>query len=154
MTDINWSAEVRKLEREFSGLPPEPTAAEVNAKRATQRRAHEREEAVNATVGASVRVVLVLALAGALYYWPYARACGVGLYAFMGAETLIAAGAFWIGVHSWRHRMAKTHGLALAILLGGLVLLAAQVLPRTGYARTDAAHVQRWSCVSGVIKKP
>lgn len=146
MSDINWSAEVRKLEREFSGLPPEPTPAELNARRATQRRAQQHEEAVNATVGASVRVVLVLALVGALYFWPYARSCGIGLYAFMGAQVLIAAGAFWIGVHSWRHRMAKTHGLALAILLGGLVLLAAQVLPRTGYAKMDPAHPEAWSC--------
>jgi len=150
MSDINWSAEVRKLEREFSGLPPEPTATELNARRATQRRVQQREEAVSAAVGASARVVLVTALAVALYFWPYARTCGFGLYAFVGAEALIATGALWIGVYSWQHRMAKTHGLALVILLSGLVLLAAQVLPRIGYARTDAAHPQRWSCAKGV----
>ena len=146
MTDINWSAEVRKLEREFSGLPPEPTAAELNARRATQRRAQQREEAVNATVGATGRVILVVALAGALYYWPYARVCGFGLFAFMGAEALIAAGALWIGAYSWRHHMAKTHGLALGILVAGFALLAAQVLPRIGYAKTDSGHPMTWSC--------
>jgi len=146
MPDINWSAEVRKLEREFSGLPPEPTQAELNARRATQRRVQQKEEAVNAAIGATVRVVLVTLLAGALYYWPYARVCGVGLFGYMGAEALIAACALWIGVYTWRHRMPKIHGLALVILLAGLSLLAAQILPRIGYAKTDAAHAQMWSC--------
>jgi hypothetical protein len=150
MSNIDWNAEVRRLEREFEGKAPEPTPAELNARRATQRRAQEREDAVNAAIGASARVVLVAALAGALYYWPYARACGVGLFAYMGAEALIATGALWVGAYTWRHRMAKTHGLALVMLLGGLVLLAAQVLPRIGYAKVDPVRPQQWRCVERI----
>jgi hypothetical protein len=147
MSNIDWNAEVRRLEREFEGKAPEPTPAELNARRATQRRAQEREDAVNAAIGASARVVLVAALAGALYFWPYARACGVGLFAYMGAEALIAAGALWVGAYTWRHRMAKTHGIALVMLLAGLVLLAAQVLPRIGYGKANATHPAQWWCV-------
>ena len=148
MGDINWDAEVRKLEREFEGLPPAPTPGELNARRATQRRIQEHQDAVNAAVGVTARVVLVTALAGALYYWPYARACGVGLFAYLGAESLVIAGAVWVGAYTWRHRMPKTHGLALGILLAGLTLLAAQILPRIGYARVDPSQPQQWRCIA------
>ncbi|MEX2154721.1 MAG: hypothetical protein WD825_15370 [Gemmatimonadaceae bacterium] len=150
MSDINWNAEVRKLEREFVGLPPEPTPGELNARRTAERRVKERQDAVNARIGATARLILVSALAGALYFWPYARACGAGLFAYLGVEALIPAGALWIVAFTWRHRMVKAHGLALLMLAGGLVLLAAQVLPRIGYAKVDAAHPQQWWCAQPI----
>jgi len=38
--------------------------------------------------------------------------------------------------------------IAIALAVGGLVLVAAQVLPRVGYARTDRAHPAEWMCVA------
>jgi hypothetical protein len=38
MSDVvDWNAELRKIEHEFDGLPPEPSAAQLKAKRAAER---------------------------------------------------------------------------------------------------------------------
>ncbi len=146
MSDIDWTTELRKVEREFSGLPPEPSPVIAKARREAERREQERKEARGAAFGTWIRLVLVLALAGGLNLWPYPRACGAGLAAYLGAETLIAVGGIWLGVLTWRYRMARAHLLALAIVLWGFGLIAAQVLPRVGYAKVDAAHPALWRC--------
>jgi hypothetical protein len=146
MSDIDWGSEVKRLERQFVGLPPEPSAAAVKARRDADRRAQQHRDAVNAKVGATTRLVVVCSLAVALYFWPYARTCGFGLYAFMAAEALIAAGALWIVTFTWRHRLARMHAVAFAMFVGALVLLAVEVLPRVGYA--SVAQPPPWQCVS------
>ena len=146
MSGIDWNVELKKIEREFDGLPPAPTQGQVNARRASERRARLQKDAATATIGVAVRVALITALGAALYYWPYSHACGFGLFSYLGAETLVVAGGAWVLVHTWQHRMAKAHGLAIAILFAGFALIAAQVLPRVGYAKADAAQSQQWWC--------
>jgi hypothetical protein len=68
------------------------------------------------------------------------------LLAFMGAEAMVVVGGLWTVAWTWRFRLAKTHGLALLLVLWGLALLSAQVLPRVGYAKADAQHPPRWWC--------
>jgi hypothetical protein len=148
MSGIDWNTELKKLERDFVGLPPAPSAGSVKAKKDADRRAQERLEAAQAKIGAIFRMTLVAALAGSLYFWPYARTCGFGLYAYMAAEALIAAGALWVVTFTWRHRLARAHGVAFVLFIGALVLLAIEVLPRVGYAAVDPAHPARWACVS------
>jgi hypothetical protein len=146
MSDLDWNVELRKIEREYDGLAPLPSPAAVNAKRASERMAQLRQEAQAAAFGAWARLLLVVALAVALVFWPYARECGAGLFVYMGAQTLIVAGALWVVTWTWRWRMVKTHGLALMMALYALVLLGAQVAPRVGYAKVDPAHPQQWGC--------
>lgn len=148
MSHIDWTTELRKVEREFSGLPPEPSPLIAKARREAERREQERKDARGAAFGTWIRLGLVLALAGGVYLWPYARACGVGLFTYIGAETLIAVGGVWLGVLTWRYRMSRAHLLALTIVLWGVALIAAQVLPRVGYSRVDPAHPPRWSCTT------
>lgn len=148
MSETNWNVELRKIEREFSGLPKEPSQAEINARRASERLAKQRQDAVNATIGASARLSLVAVLATAVSFWPYARECGFGLFAFLASEGLILAGAFWVFTYTWRFHLAKLHGLALAMVLGALALISLQVLPRVGYAKVDTAHPQQWTCAA------
>jgi hypothetical protein len=146
MSEIDWNVELRKVERAFDGLPPEPTPEELRAQRAAAQRARQRREESAVAFGAWARLLLVTALAGALYSWPYPRMCGPGLVAYLGAEALIVLGGLWVAVCTWRSRMAKTHGLALMMVLLGLGLLQADVLPRIGYAKVDAANPPRWRC--------
>ena len=145
MAHIDWTTELKKIEREFSGLPPEPTAEQQRVRRAAEQRKNERQATQNATVGASIRLVVVAALATALNFWPYPRACGVGLFAFMGAQLLIVGGGVWTGIWTWRGRLPRLHLLALMFVLLGLAGIAAQVLPRIGYARADLT-ASRWVC--------
>jgi hypothetical protein len=143
---IDWKAELRKYEREFDGLPPEPTPGEVRAQRLALVAQREREARDGAAFAAWVRLLLVVALAGALPLWPYARECGAGLAFYATAESAIVIGGIWAAAFSWRERLGRTHSLALLTALWGLTLIASDVLPRVGYARVSAAHPAGWRC--------
>jgi hypothetical protein len=146
MTSVDWNEELRKIEREYDGLPPEPTPAELRARYVEERRLEREKDRRAAVIGVWVRLLLVAVLAAALLAWPYARQCGAALFAYIGAGAVVIIGALWVVAGTWRLRMAKTHGLALLLLLWGLTFIAAQVLPRVGYARTNPASPPSWWC--------
>ncbi|HEX7089995.1 MAG TPA: hypothetical protein VF192_07650 [Longimicrobiales bacterium] len=146
MSEIDWKTELRKLEREFDGLPPEPTPEELRAEREALLEAQRQRERQITELGVWARIALVAALAAGLLFWPYGHACGVGLFAYMAAAAMITAGGLWAAVWTWRARMGVPHGIALVLVAWGLVLLAGQLLPRTGYARTDPANPPGWWC--------
>ena len=143
---IDWKAELRKYEREFDGLPPEPTPDQLRAQRLASIAQKEREERDAAAFKTWVRLLLVVALAGSLHLWPYARDCGVGLGLYLAAETAIAIGGVWVAVHAWIHRLGRTHALAFVMVLWGMGRVAVDVLPRVGYARVNATYPPAWSC--------
>jgi uncharacterized membrane protein YhhN len=82
-------------------------------------------------------LILVFMLFGALTIWPYENTCGWGLFGYVGAEAVIVAGGLWVAFTTWRARLPRLHALSLLIVLVGLILIAAEVLPRTGYATVD-----------------
>jgi len=144
---MTWTTLLRRLEREFDGLPPRPSREDVRARLATERRTQERRDQRLTVLGAWVRVVLIAVLAAAIYFWPYPRACGLGLFAYLGVEGLIVAGGLWVFVWTWRARTGFAHAMASAIILWGCVLIGAQVLPRVGYAKVENPRAVQWSCV-------
>jgi hypothetical protein len=85
---------------------------------------------------------LVLALAAALPFWPYQRACGLGLMLYLGAVAALVAAGGWAAASAWRYRRPVAQVLALSVIAWGGVLAAREVLPRIGYARVAAA----WTC--------
>lgn len=148
MSQVNWAVELRNIERQFSGLPPEPSPEAQRAKRAAEQRERERKNQQSVAFGAWIRLGFVAALAIGLQSWPYPRACGPWLFGYTAAGMLIVAGGLWVAAWTWRGRMARAHGLAMTIVLWGLIVLAAVVLPRTGYLRSDAPASPRpgWLC--------
>ncbi len=89
-----------------------------------------------------LRVGLVLALGVALPFWPYAHRCGTALFLYLGAAGMLVLGGLWGAVTTWDRRMGRAHALSLVATLWGLALVAAEVLPRVGYA----AQRLPWSC--------
>ena len=85
------------------------------------------------------RVLLGIVLGGMMTQWPYLHRCGLPLVEYLGAGAMVMVAGVWIAVASWRLRHAPSHIIALVLLLWGIALAAAQVLPRIGYA------AQRWS---------
>lgn len=89
--------------------------------------------------------VLGVVLALALTQWPYARACGVPLAAYVAAVGLLVV----ISVHAlfstWSTRRSVAHVVALLTMLGALLFIAEVMAPRVGYASTSAA----WVCGGG-----
>jgi len=146
---MKWTTEMRKIEREFDGLPPEPSPALVRARRQSERRTREQRERRLTALAIWGRVILIGVLAGAIHFWPYDHVCGVALYAYLGAEGLIVVGGLWAVVWTWRVHMGFAHTLAIAVILWGCVLIAAQVLPRVGYAKPAGPHPPPWSCAVG-----
>jgi hypothetical protein len=154
MVDDHWATQLKKIEREFEGLPPEPSPAFQKLQSEEERRAKERALTRAAVIGSSARLVLVLALGAALVMWPYSRACGSGWFSYVGVEAVIVAGGAWVGITTWRARLAKLHVLSLLVVLAGLVLVAAEVLPRTGYAVSDPLHPPEIWCAEPTNAPP
>lgn len=146
MTSTNWDQELKRIEREFQGLSPDPVIKLDNARAAAEKHAQEQTRLRNSAIGVWVRVLLVVALGVAMWYWPYARACGVGLYAYVGAAGLIAVSALWAATTSWASRMATAHVVAMVMLIGALTLLAANILPRAGYITITGTSAAAWRC--------
>ena len=144
MTDIiNWKAELKKIEREYDthGASGKPGRISANGLAATPL---THEEYTN---GAIVRIGLSLAVAVGIYFWPYARDCGSGLFWFLGAALVVTIGGLWSVRWTWRGRMPRCHAISLMIVLWGLAVSATQVLPRTGYMPISAAATTtRWFC--------
>jgi len=154
MVDDHWATQLKKIEREFEGLPPEPSPAYQKLQSEEERRAKERALTRAAVIGSSARLVLVLALGAALVMWPYSRACGSGWFGYVGVEGMIVAGGIWVGITTWRARLAKLHVLSLFVVLAGLVLVAAEVLPRIGYAVSDPLHPPEIWCAEPTNAPP
>ncbi len=146
MAQDDWSVQLKKIEREFNGLPPEPSPAFKKMQSEEERRAQERAQQRAAMIGAGARLVLVFALYTALAIWPYDNQCGSGLLGYLAVETVIVVGGVWVAFTTWRYRLPKMHTLSLFIVLAGLILIAAEVLPRVGYAAVDPKHPPRFSC--------
>ena len=149
MTDIDWNLELRKIEREYDGLPPLPSPTAQRAQKAAEQRVREQAERRIAVLAAGARLILVASLVAALAWWPYATDCGADLAGFLGAQAMIVVGGVWSAVFAWRHRLATSHTIALVLVLIGLALVAAHVLPRLGYATIAGIDATGWRC--GVI---
>jgi len=154
VADNDWSTQLKKIEREFSGLPPEPSPAFKKLQSEEERRAQERAKQRVAMIGAWARLILVFALFGALIMWPYATDCGGGLFSYIGVKAVIVAGGLWVAFTTWRARLPKMHTLSLLVALVGLILIAGDVLPRTGYATIDPKHPPQLWCPEATTPQP
>ena len=146
MPQDDWSTQLKKIEREFEGLPPEPSPAFKKLQSEEQRRAQERAKQRAAMIGGGARLILVAALGVALAFWPYEKECGSGLFGYLAVELVIIVGGLWVAISTWRARLPKMHVLSLLIALTGLVLVATEILPRVGYAAVDPKHPPQLTC--------
>lgn len=141
MSDIDWKTELRKIEREYDGLPPAPSPAVQRMKREAEQAARDRV----ARLWVVARLAPVLALGAALPFWPYYARCGLELAGYLGAIAALVAGGLWIASLTWKHRMPLTHALSVLVIVWGLAMTAREVLPREGYARADVERAS-WKC--------
>lgn len=148
MGEIDWDTELRKIEREYSGLPPEPSPSQQKAKREMERAVAERRAQRRGQLGVYARLVPVLALSAALLLWPYPTRCGTELYAFLAAIAATAIAGLWLVALTWKWRMPVTHAIALAIVAWSALVAGRETLPRVGYARADAARPPGFGCAA------
>jgi len=146
----DWDKEMAEIDK----LMAQPQAAQLPAK-AGAAPAPSRQSGGTAppvAAGAPVsrkaifttwlKVLLAAVAAGAMTQWPYAHACGLGLFLYLGASGVIALSGVTSAISTWKRRIGAAHTVSILVLLWGLGLAAAVVLPRIGYAK-DAAT---WFC--------
>jgi hypothetical protein len=145
----NWDEELKKIDKQLEGMSdsaliPAPAKGAPPAAKAAV--AAQRES--TRTWPAFVRLALATALAVGILFWPYPSRCGVGLAGYLAAVSVVTVGGLWSSVWTWRHRTARAHVLSLVLVAYGLILGAMEILPRTGYAKADAARPVGFSCTA------
>ena len=147
MASRDWEKELKMIDKQLESvsddaLLPAPKAGAPPAAKAQVAAV----QAQTTTFGVFARLVLAVALAVGMLFWPYVARCGAGLAGYLGAVVVVVAAGTWTAVWTWRHRSAKAHTLSLLLVLWGLVLGALEVLPRVGYANPTANRPATWLC--------
>jgi hypothetical protein len=97
-------------------------------------------------IGVWIRLILALSLGITMAGWPYLRVCGLPLMGYLAAVGTVMLAGGWAAKSAWRYRLALAHVLSLVVILYGLMLSMAELLPRTGYAM----HHANWQCGESV----
>jgi len=145
VSDIDWNVELRKIEREFAGLPPERTRTQIRLQKIQEIAAKERFSEQLAMVGLWAQVALVAALTFSLFWWPYGRHCGFPLAAYLLSNVTVIVGGVVLAVRAWRDQLTKVFlGTAFCLLVAWTVI-ALHTLPRFGYSPAGGTSAG-WSC--------
>jgi hypothetical protein len=136
---------VDRLLAQLPGLQGEPPASRAAARQAVSggggvHYVHYAEQ--EDLLGPWARLLLGLALGTMIAWWPYPRSCGFPLIGYLGAILTIMLAGGWAAVSSWRYRASLAHIISLILVFYGIMLGAAELLPRTGYAVDHAT----WEC--------
>ncbi len=134
MTEINWNAELRAIERAFDGLPPEPSPAQVRARKSAEFQARIEAEEHTVLFKACVRVILLGLLLMVALWWPRQYLCGSSLAGLVILEASVAGGALWAARYARRQGFALVRGVAIMMFVMAVALLA------------EVASVPHWTC--------
>jgi hypothetical protein len=141
----DWDKELAEIDRLLAktpqgaaAAPPKPAVQPKGGALPAARGGASKRE-VWGTWG---RVLLGTLLAVGVTQWPYPHRCGVGLVLYLGVVGVVVLAGFWSAVVSWRRRIALAHIMSLAVIVAGLGIAAATILPRIGYAR----QALTWVC--------
>ena len=151
MPERDWAKEMKKIDRQLESISdealfPAKTGAAQGPKAAAARAENLEKQRTTSTLGVFLRLLLSVALGVGIYFWPYDARCGFGLFGYLAAVGVVTASGIWSAVWTWRHRSARGHALSLLLILWGATLGAMEILPRVGYAKTDALHPATWTC--------
>lgn len=159
MSDRNWEQELAKIDKQLSSVsdeqllqqgapqrgaaPPLPGAKPVAAAKASAPVAPTRN--VGSWV-AWVQLIVAIAAATGLWFWPWGTRCGLNAVGFTAATGAVTLLGLWSAIGSWKHRQGYAHILSFAVMIWGLVLGAREVLPRVGYALPSLERPAGWTC--------
>ena len=139
----DWDKELADIDKVIARTPAGPAPVP-----ATQGKAPAAAAQPSAPVGRKaalatwLKVILGGLLAIGMTQWPYGHGCGLSLFLYVGAAASVVVAGVWSSIASWKRRMGLAHTLALVVTVWGMVLLAQEILPRTGYAK----QALTWTC--------
>ena len=137
----DWDKELADIDKVIARTPAGPAPVPAAQGKATPA-LPSAPVGRKAALATWLRVLLGALLAVGMTQWPYGHGCGLSLFLYVGATASVVVAGLWSSISSWRRRMGLAHTLALVITAWGMVLLAREILPRTGYAK-QALH---WTC--------
>ncbi|HEY7235647.1 MAG TPA: hypothetical protein VH539_15950 [Gemmatimonadaceae bacterium] len=151
MAERDWAKEMKKIDRQLESISdealfPTKTGSTKGPKAAATTADNLERQRTTSTLGVFLRLLLSVALGVGIYFWPYDARCGFGLFGYLAAVGVVTASGIWSAVWTWRHRSGRGHALSLLLVMWGGILGAMEVLPRIGYAKTDALHPATWTC--------
>ena len=146
MASHDWDQELKKIDKQLESLSDEELISSSSARSPAERAKVHAVQRETSTFGVFARLVLAVALAVGMLFWPYAARCGGGLFAYLGATAMVIGAGIWTSIWTWRHRSSNAHMLSLLLIVWGTVLGAIEVLPRVGYAKPTATHPALWMC--------
>lgn len=144
MSEKNWDKELAKIDKQLESVSDAQLFPEKKEATPAQKSAVAAERSTTSSWPALLRLALAVTLGAAILFWPYEHRCGVGLAGYLAAVAAIAGAGIWSAVWTWRHRTGRAHTLSILLIAWGLVLAAAEVLPRIGYAKQPLS----WSCTN------
>lgn len=130
-----------------SGTMLRPRASLVRPRHDSPETAVPAMRAQGAQIDKALMWIIVATSVGvgaALTQWPYASACGWSLGFYLSAVVIQMVVSGWGALATWRGANPYAHVVSLIALFWGIVLAAEQILPRVGYAATEAV----WRCVA------
>lgn len=142
MSDKDWDKLMAKVDKQIESVSDAQMFPEKKAASPVQKVETAAARESTTSWPAILRLVLSSMLGIGVLFWPYANRCGAGLGGYLTVVTIVVASGVWSAVWTWRHRTGRAHALSLLLIIWGLVLASAEVLPRTGYAKQKLP----WSC--------
>ena len=158
MSERDWDKELAKIDKQLEsvsdaqlfpekpGAPSKPGAPVPGGAAVTPQVAAERAAA--RSWPAILRLTLSVVLGVGILFWPYENRCGGGLTMYLLAVAAVLGSGVWSAIWTWRHNAARAHILSILLLAWGVMLGAAEVLPRVGYAK----EILTWSCAPLTIR--
>jgi hypothetical protein len=142
VSDKDWEKLMAQVDKQIESVSDQQMFPEKKGAAPAQKAATVAARDTTKTWPAIVRLVLSTALGIGVAFWPYENRCGLGLSGYLFVVAVVAFSGVWSAVWTWRHQTAKAHVLSILLIVWGLVLGGAEILPRTGYAK----QTLQWSC--------
>lgn len=150
----DWDKELAEVDRLLAKLPAADATRAGGSAPTVQRPAAPPPVSASASgtggvaisgrewLGTWARVVLGLLVGIGMMMWPYSYDCGLRLMFYLAGVLVVITAGGWSSISSWKRRLGFAHIVSQLLIVWGLVLGAAEVLPRIGYAKTPAT----WLC--------
>lgn len=151
MSDRDWDKELAKIDKQLESVSDTQLFPEKGAPGAAPPGGAPRpgvspqvvaERAAARSWPAILRLTLSVLLGVGIVFWPYENRCGAGLAMYLVAVAAVLGSGVWSAVWTWRHNASRAHILSILLIAWGVMLGAAEVLPRVGYAK----EVLTWGC--------
>jgi hypothetical protein len=141
----NGGSSTPEVEPKAPADPAAPVAvsAHTPGNRPTPQPAGGARLPVRAVGGLRTWLVTLLGPIGAasLTIWPYQKACGLMLGVYLAGVLAVFGASIWAMRWAWVSRRGMALVVGTLTLVASLILAAAEILPRTGYAAVTAGWV-------------